>query len=80
MHIYGVAHSFNYRHPIFGVYFFLIQRHCPFLFCSLSPGWHEDMDRKMSQSSLGQDQAKFGSKTALNRRVTDFPACFICIG
>ncbi|XP_041810590.1 kinase D-interacting substrate of 220 kDa B isoform X2 [Chelmon rostratus] len=33
-------------------------------------GWHEDMDRKMSQSSLGQDQAKFGSKTALNRRDT----------
>ncbi|XP_076605011.1 kinase D-interacting substrate of 220 kDa B isoform X4 [Chaetodon auriga] len=33
-------------------------------------GWHEDMDRKMSQSSLVQDQAKFGSKTALNRRDT----------
>ncbi|KAG7224213.1 hypothetical protein INR49_019948, partial [Caranx melampygus] len=33
-------------------------------------GWHEDMDRKMSQNSLGQDQAKFGSKNALNRRDT----------
>ncbi|XP_029348924.1 kinase D-interacting substrate of 220 kDa B isoform X2 [Echeneis naucrates] len=33
-------------------------------------GWHEDMDRKMSQNSLSQDQAKFGSKTALNRRDT----------
>ncbi|KAM4625312.1 kinase D-interacting substrate of 220 kDa B [Polymixia lowei] len=31
-------------------------------------GWHEDMDRKLSQSS--QDQAKFGSKNALNRRDT----------
>ncbi|XP_040916036.1 kinase D-interacting substrate of 220 kDa B isoform X2 [Toxotes jaculatrix] len=33
-------------------------------------GWHEDLDRKMSQNSLGQDQAKFGSKNALNRRDT----------
>uniref|UniRef100_A0A4W6FH75 Kinase D interacting substrate 220 n=1 Tax=Lates calcarifer TaxID=8187 RepID=A0A4W6FH75_LATCA len=33
-------------------------------------GWHEDLDRKMSQTSLGQDQAKFGSKNALNRRDT----------
>uniref|UniRef100_A0A667XN04 Kinase D interacting substrate 220 n=1 Tax=Myripristis murdjan TaxID=586833 RepID=A0A667XN04_9TELE len=34
-------------------------------------GWHEDMDRKMSQNSLGLgDQAKFGSKNALNRRDT----------
>ncbi|XP_047467840.1 kinase D-interacting substrate of 220 kDa B isoform X3 [Mugil cephalus] len=33
-------------------------------------GWHEDMERKMSQSSLAPDQAKFGSKTALNRRDT----------
>ncbi|XP_023249501.1 kinase D-interacting substrate of 220 kDa isoform X2 [Seriola lalandi dorsalis] len=33
-------------------------------------GWHEDMERKMSQNSLGQDQAKFGSKNALNRRDT----------
>ncbi|XP_039992525.1 kinase D-interacting substrate of 220 kDa B isoform X3 [Xiphias gladius] len=33
-------------------------------------GWHEDMDRKLSQNSLGQDQAKFGSKNALNRRDT----------
>ncbi|KAM3870880.1 kinase D-interacting substrate of 220 kDa B isoform 2-T2 [Diretmus argenteus] len=32
-------------------------------------GWHEDMDRKMSQNSLG-DQTKFGSKNALNRRDT----------
>ncbi|XP_059209212.1 kinase D-interacting substrate of 220 kDa B isoform X1 [Centropristis striata] len=31
-------------------------------------GWHEEMDRKMSLGS--QDQAKFGSKTALNRRDT----------
>ncbi|KAM7375916.1 hypothetical protein PAMP_005677 [Pampus punctatissimus] len=33
-------------------------------------GWHEDLDRKMSQTSLGQDQAKFGSKNTLNRRDT----------
>uniref|UniRef100_UPI003AAFE9B9 kinase D-interacting substrate of 220 kDa B isoform X2 n=1 Tax=Centroberyx gerrardi TaxID=166262 RepID=UPI003AAFE9B9 len=34
-------------------------------------GWHEDMDRKLSQNSLGLgDQAKFGSKNALNRRDT----------
>ncbi|KAM8737599.1 kinase D-interacting substrate of 220 kDa B isoform 2-T3 [Acanthopagrus schlegelii] len=33
-------------------------------------GWHEDLDRKMSSTSLGQDQAKFGSKNALNRRDT----------
>ncbi|KAL0969348.1 hypothetical protein UPYG_G00225920 [Umbra pygmaea] len=32
-------------------------------------GWHEDMDKKLSSNSLG-DQAKFGSKTALNRRDT----------
>ncbi|KAF3844914.1 hypothetical protein F7725_008077 [Dissostichus mawsoni] len=31
-------------------------------------GWHEDLDRKMSQTSM--DQAKFGSKNALNRRDT----------
>ncbi|XP_054469500.1 kinase D-interacting substrate of 220 kDa B [Anoplopoma fimbria] len=37
---------------------------------SPAEGWHEDGDRKMSQSSLGQDQAKFGSKNALNRRDT----------
>ncbi|XP_031703647.1 kinase D-interacting substrate of 220 kDa B isoform X1 [Anarrhichthys ocellatus] len=35
---------------------------------SSAEGWHEDMDRKMSQSSV--DQAKFGSKNALNRRDT----------
>ncbi|KAK5857454.1 hypothetical protein PBY51_010702 [Eleginops maclovinus] len=33
-------------------------------------GWHEDMERKMSLTSIGQDQAKFGSKNALNRRDT----------
>ncbi|KAJ8353142.1 hypothetical protein SKAU_G00207090 [Synaphobranchus kaupii] len=32
-------------------------------------GYHEDVDRKPSQNSLG-DQAKQGSKTALNRRDT----------
>ncbi|XP_049918834.1 kinase D-interacting substrate of 220 kDa B isoform X5 [Epinephelus moara] len=35
---------------------------------SSAEGWHEDMERKMSLTSLGQD--KFGSKTALNRRDT----------
>ncbi|XP_048062318.1 kinase D-interacting substrate of 220 kDa B isoform X5 [Megalobrama amblycephala] len=34
-----------------------------------SEGWHEELDRKLSQNSLG-DQTKFGSKTALNRRDT----------
>ncbi|XP_068608545.1 kinase D-interacting substrate of 220 kDa B [Brachionichthys hirsutus] len=33
-------------------------------------GWHEDTDRKLSQTSLAQDQARFGSKNALNRRDT----------
>uniref|UniRef100_H2UIB2 Kinase D interacting substrate 220 n=1 Tax=Takifugu rubripes TaxID=31033 RepID=H2UIB2_TAKRU len=33
-----------------------------------SEGWHEDMERKMSLTSL--DQSKFGSKNALNRRDT----------
>ncbi|XP_068435979.1 kinase D-interacting substrate of 220 kDa B isoform X1 [Clinocottus analis] len=37
---------------------------------SAAEGWHEDTDRKMSTSSMGQDQAKFGSKNALNRRDT----------
>ncbi|KAG9347359.1 hypothetical protein JZ751_004926 [Albula glossodonta] len=34
-----------------------------------SDGWHEDLDRKLSQHSLGE-LTKFGSKTALNRRDT----------
>ncbi|XP_053290366.1 kinase D-interacting substrate of 220 kDa B isoform X2 [Pleuronectes platessa] len=33
-------------------------------------GWHDELDRKLSQTTLGQDQAKFGSKNALNRRDT----------
>ncbi|XP_077477114.1 kinase D-interacting substrate of 220 kDa B isoform X1 [Stigmatopora argus] len=33
-------------------------------------GWNDDVDKKMSQNSLAQDQAKFGSKNALNRRDT----------
>uniref|UniRef100_H3C709 Kinase D interacting substrate 220 n=1 Tax=Tetraodon nigroviridis TaxID=99883 RepID=H3C709_TETNG len=33
-------------------------------------GWHEDSERKMSLTSLGQEQFKFGSKNALNRRDT----------
>lgn len=33
----------------------------------MSAGWHEELDRKLSQHSLGE--LKFGSKTALNRRV-----------
>ena len=37
------------------------------------------MDRRMSQSSLSQDQAKFGSKNALNRRVTTIQLKFISI-
>lgn len=36
---------------------------CLFLF----QGWHEDMERKMSLTSL--DQSKLGSRNALNRRV-----------
>lgn len=47
---------------------------------SLSQGWHDDADRKMSLTSLGQDQAKFGSKTALNRRVMATPAQITCKG
>ncbi|XP_061824321.2 kinase D-interacting substrate of 220 kDa B isoform X2 [Nerophis lumbriciformis] len=33
-------------------------------------GWTDDGDKKMSQNSLAPDQAKFGSKNALNRRDT----------
>ncbi|GAA6092789.1 kinase D-interacting substrate of 220 kDa B isoform X1 [Tachysurus ichikawai] len=32
-------------------------------------GWHEELDRKLSQNSLGE-MAKLGSKTTLNRRDT----------
>ncbi|XP_056619867.1 kinase D-interacting substrate of 220 kDa B isoform X3 [Triplophysa dalaica] len=32
-------------------------------------GWHDELDRKLSQNSLGE-QTKFGSKTTLNRRDT----------
>ncbi|XP_030577939.1 kinase D-interacting substrate of 220 kDa B isoform X7 [Archocentrus centrarchus] len=34
-----------------------------------SDGWHEELDRKLSQHSLGE-LTKFGSKTTLNRRDT----------
>ncbi|MCI4389531.1 hypothetical protein PGIGA_G00099080 [Pangasianodon gigas] len=34
-----------------------------------SEGWHEELDRKLSQNSLGE-MAKLGSKTTLNRRDT----------
>ncbi|XP_029106514.1 kinase D-interacting substrate of 220 kDa B isoform X1 [Scleropages formosus] len=34
-----------------------------------SEGWHEDLDRKLSQHSLGE-LTKFGSKTTLNRRMS----------
>lgn len=37
-------------------------------FYFLSAGWHEELDRKLSQHSLGE-LTKFGSKTTLNRRV-----------
>lgn len=40
-----------------------------FLTFSYDIGWHEELDRKLSQNSLG-DQTKFGSKTTLNRRVS----------
>uniref|UniRef100_A0A8C5GAY1 KAP NTPase domain-containing protein n=1 Tax=Gouania willdenowi TaxID=441366 RepID=A0A8C5GAY1_GOUWI len=33
-------------------------------------GYHEEVDRKVSQSNLVQDQSKFGSKSTLNRRDT----------
>lgn len=39
------------------------------VFCVPPSVWHEEADRKLSQNSLGQDQAKTGSRTALNRRV-----------
>lgn len=37
-------------------------------FVFLSIGLHEEVDRRVSQNSLG-DMTKLGSKTALNRRV-----------
>uniref|UniRef100_A0A8C8CE80 Kinase D-interacting substrate of 220 kDa n=1 Tax=Oncorhynchus tshawytscha TaxID=74940 RepID=A0A8C8CE80_ONCTS len=36
---------------------------------SNSDGWHEELDRKLSQHSIGE-MTKFGSKTTLNRRDT----------
>lgn len=51
--------------------------HFDFSSSSLSLGWHEDTDKKMSQSSLAQDQAKLGSKNALNRRVTAIQVKFV---
>ncbi|XP_056151156.1 kinase D-interacting substrate of 220 kDa B [Lampris incognitus] len=36
---------------------------------STTEGWHEELDRKLSQHSLGE-LTKFGSKTTLNRRDT----------
>uniref|UniRef100_A0A3Q1FU78 Kinase D-interacting substrate 220a n=1 Tax=Acanthochromis polyacanthus TaxID=80966 RepID=A0A3Q1FU78_9TELE len=33
-------------------------------------GWHEDMDRRVSQGSLAQDQVKLGGKSTLSRRDT----------
>ncbi len=53
----------------------LVSCHC--LCLCVIPGWHEDMDRKMSLTSLGQDQAKFGSRNALNRRVTTSVLVFL---
>lgn len=47
------------------------------LFLSLWEGWHEDVDRKTSQTSLGLDQTKFGSKNALNRRVNAIEVWFM---
>lgn len=38
------------------------------IFVFLSIGLHEEVDRRVSQNSLG-DMTKLGSKTALNRRV-----------
>ncbi|CAB1340430.1 unnamed protein product [Coregonus sp. 'balchen'] len=35
-----------------------------------SDGWHEELDRKLSQHSIGE-MTKFGSKTTLNRRVRE---------
>uniref|UniRef100_A0A3Q2Y5Y7 Kinase D interacting substrate 220 n=1 Tax=Hippocampus comes TaxID=109280 RepID=A0A3Q2Y5Y7_HIPCM len=49
---------------------FLVKRNILLIRLSFTPGWTEDVDKKMSQSSLVPDQAKFGSKTALNRRDT----------
>lgn len=37
-------------------------------FVFLSVGLHEEVDRRVSQNSLGE-MSKLGSKTALNRRV-----------
>lgn len=40
-------------------------------FFSPPTGLHEEVDRRVSQNSLGE-MTKLGSKTALNRRVRDF--------
>lgn len=39
----------------------------------VSPGWHEELDRKLSQHSLAE-LSRFGSKTTLNRRVSSCSA------
>ena len=45
-----------------------------------SAGWHEELDRKLSQHSLGE-MTKFGSKTALNRRVRvqEYVCVYVCV-
>lgn len=45
------------------------ERLCPPCVPHVSPGWHEELDRKLSQHSLAE-LSRFGSKTALNRRVS----------
>ena len=43
---------------------------CACVWACVCVGWHEELDRKLSQHSLGE-LSKFGSKTTLNRRVRD---------
>lgn len=49
-----------FMHYVFNLFVFI---------CVLYAGWHEELDRKLSQNSLGE-MAKLGSKTTLNRRVS----------
>lgn len=46
--------------------------------CLCVPGWHEELDRKLSQHSLGE-LTKFGSRSTLTRRVRYVCVCvWVC--
>lgn len=59
--------------------FYIIKYMIIMYMCIDSPGWHEELDRKLSQHSLGE-LTKVGSKTTLNRRVREPEWPSVCPG